>query len=161
MRFSISLLSLLLAAAMAAGCKEEGTIKVHSLKFVGTQAVDQGRLKNALATKESSWIPWGRKRYFDRSRFDLDLKRIQAFYADRGYPDARVTAFDVKLNEKQDEVDLTVTVSEGEPVRVAAIDFTGFDAIPPDHLEAMKQRLPLKVGEPRDRQLVVTTHEMA
>src|SRR5262245_59028616 len=161
MRFSSPLLSLLLVAAVAAGCKEEGTIKVHSLKFVGIKAVNEGRLENALATKESSWIPWGRKRYFDRSRFDADLKRIQAFYADRGFPDARVTGFDVKLNDKQDQVDISVTIAEGEPVRVAAIDFTGFDVIPPDHLDAMQKRLPLKVGDPRDRQLVVATHEMA
>ena len=75
-------------------------------------------------------MPWGKKAYFDRSRFDADLKRIQAFYADRGYPDARVTGFDVKLNDKQDAVDMTVTIAEGEPVTVAAIDFVGFDVIP-------------------------------
>jgi outer membrane protein assembly complex protein YaeT len=161
MRLCIFVLSLSLVAAMASGCKEEGTVKVHSLTFNGVTAVDEGRLKNALATKESSWIPWGRKRYFDRGRFDADLKRIQAFYADRGYPDARVTDFDVKLNDKQDQVDLTMTIVEGEPVRVTAIDFTGFDGIPPDHLDALKNRLPLNVGDPRDRQLVVSVHEMA
>src|SRR5258705_12766379 len=117
----------------SAACKEEGTIKVNSLKFNGVKAVDSGRLRDALATKQSSKIPWGKKAYFDRSRFDEDLKRIQAFYADRGYPDARVTGFDVKLNDKQDQVDVTLTISEGEPVTVAAIDFEGFDVIPPDH----------------------------
>ena len=101
------------------------------------------------------------KTYFDRSRFDADLQRIQAFYADRGYPDARVTGFDVKLNHKQDEVDVTVTIAEGEPVKVASIDFGGFDVIPPDHSTNMKRRVPLKVGQPRDRQLVVATHELA
>src|SRR5262245_11025744 len=145
MRFSISFLCLVLAAAVAAGCKEEGTITVRSLNFVGVESVNEGRLRNALATKVSSRIPWGRRRYFDRSRFDADLKRIQAFYADRGLPDARVTGFDVKLNDRQDQVNLTVTIVEGEPIRVAAIEFTGFDAIPADHLEAMKRRLPLRV----------------
>ena len=145
----------------AAGCKEEGTIKVRSLSFEGVTAVDEGRLKNALATRQSSKIPWSRKAYFDRSRFDADLKRMQAFYADRGYPDARVTGFDVKLNDKQDEVDLTVTIAEGEPVRVAALDFRGFEVIPADHLEEMKKKVPLKVGQPRDRQLVVATHDLA
>jgi outer membrane protein insertion porin family len=155
--------SLALAALVfaAAGCKEEGTIKVRSLTFKGVNSVDESRLKNALATRQSSKIPWGRNTYFDRSRFDADLKRIQAFYADRGYPDARVAGFDVKLNEKQDEVDLTVTIAEGEPIRVASLDFRGFEAIPPDHLEEMKQRVPLKVGEPRDRQMVVATHDLA
>ena len=152
----------LAALAMAtAGCKEDGTIKVHSLSFKGVNAVDEGRLKTALATHQSSKIPWGKKAYFDRSRFDADLKRIQAFYADRGYPDARVTGFDVKLNDKQDQVDLTVTVAEGEPITVASIDFTGFDVIPADHLATMKKQVPLKVGQPRDRQLVVSTHELA
>ena len=151
----------IVVAISAAACKEEGGIKVHKLTFKGVTAVDTGRLKGALATHESSWVPWGKKAYFDRSRFDADLKRIQAFYSDRGYPDARVTGFDVKLNDKQNEVDLTVTIAEGAPVRVAAVEFSGFDVIPPDHLDELKKRVPLKVGAPRDRQLVVSTHELA
>jgi outer membrane protein insertion porin family len=151
----------LLAVVFSAGCKEAGTIKVHRLSFKGVKAVDEGRLKSALATKQSSIIPWGRKYYFDRSRFEADLKRVLAFYADRGYPNARVTAFDVKLNDKQDEVDLTVTVAEGEPVTVAAINFEGFDVIPAAHLDQLKKSVPLKIGAPRDRQLVVAAHEMA
>src|SRR4029077_16959738 len=103
----------------------------------------------------------GKKNYFDRSRFDADLKRIQAFYADRGYPDARVTGFDIKLNDKQDAADVTVNISEGEPVKVAAVDFVGFDVIPPAHLDTLRQKAPLKIGQPRDRQLVVATHELA
>jgi outer membrane protein assembly complex protein YaeT len=150
-----------LLAAISSGCKEEGTITVHSLKFSGVKAVDESRLRGALATRQSSKIPWGKKAYFDRSRFDADLKRIQAFYADRGYPDARVTAFDVKLNDKQDAVDVTLTLDEGTPVTIAAIEFVGFDAIPPAHLKDLESRMPIAVGRPRDRQLVVTTHEMA
>jgi len=86
--------ALLFLAVATSACKEEGTIKVHSLTFNGVKAVDESRLKDALATKQSSKLPWGKKTYFDRSRFDVDLKRIQAFYSDRGYPDARVTDFD-------------------------------------------------------------------
>src|SRR5437899_1580384 len=157
-----SSVALLVALAVVAGaCKEEGTIKVHSIKFQGVKAVDVSRLKTALATRESSKLPWGKKNYFDRSRFDSDLKRVQAFYSDRGFPDARVTGFDVKLNDKQDAVDVTLTVVEGEPVKVEAVNFTGFDVIPPAHLADLKKNIPLKDGQPRDRQLVVATHEMA
>src|SRR4029079_15910528 len=105
----------------AVGCKEEGTIEVHSLTFKGTKAVDTSKLADALATRRSSKLPWGRKAYFDRSRFDADLQRIQAYYADRGYPDARVTGFDVKLNKKQDAVDVTLTIDEGQPVKGGAL----------------------------------------
>src|SRR6059036_2448660 len=160
MRRRIAFLLVLLPLA-AGACKEEGTIQVHKIAFKGVKAVDTSRLKNALATRESSWLPWGKKNYFDRSRFDADLKRIQAFYADRGYPDARVTGFDVKLNDKQDAADVIVKISEGEPVKVAAVDFVGFDVIPPAHLDTMEKQVPLKVGQPRDRLLVVATHELA
>jgi outer membrane protein assembly complex protein YaeT len=157
-RFMVTIVT---AAALASACKEEGTIKVHSLKFVGVKNVDEGKLANALATHASSKLPWGKKAYFDRSRFDADLKRIQAFYSDRGFPDARVTGFDVKLNDKQDQVDVTLTIAEGDPVKLVAIDFVGFDVIPPDHFTQLKNGIPLKIGAPRDRQLVVTTQEMA
>lgn len=155
------LLTVLAIAAVASGCKEEGTINVHSVKFAGVNAVDQSRLATALATHASSKLPWGKKAYFDRSRFDADLKRIQAFYSDRGYPDARVTGFDVKLNDKQDQVDITLTIAEGDPIKLVAIDFVGFDVIPPDHFDKLKAQVPLKIGAPRDRQLVMTTREMA
>ena len=142
-------------------CKEGGTIKVHSLKFIGVTAVDESRLRDALATHTSSILPWGKKSFFDRSRFDADRLRMQAFYADRGFPDARITGFDVRLNDTQDQVDLTVTIAEGDPVVVTAVDFVGFDGVPPAHLAVLEKLVPLKVGRPRDRQLVVTTHEMA
>ena len=103
----------------------------RSFEFSGVQAVEEARLRGALATRQSSRLPWGRKYYFDRGRFDADLKRIEAFYADRGYPDARVTGFDVQLNDEQDAVELTVSVAEGEPVLVTAVDFTGFEDVRP------------------------------
>jgi len=161
MRRSLSVSVLLVLAVAAAACKEEGIVSVHKLAFTGVKAVDETRLKSALATKENAFLPWGKKHFFDRARFDADRKRIEAFYNDRGYPDARVTAFDVKLNDKQDAVDITLTISEGEPVKVAAVNFTGFEPIPPAHLDDLEKRAPLKPGAPRDRALVVTTHEMA
>ena len=162
MRVSGFLCALIATATIVSACKEEeGTVKVHSLKFVGVKAVDEGRLKAALATRRSSKLPWGKKAYFDRSRFDADLKRIQAFYSDRGFPDAQVTGFDVRLNNTQDAVDITVTIAEGDPINLAQVDFVGFDVIPPEHLDRLKSQMPLHIGRPRDRQLVVTTHELA
>ncbi len=161
MRARVSLFLFVLLSVLCSACQEDGTIVVHSLTFTGVKSVNESQLRDALATKVSSRIPWAKKYFFDRSRFDADLKRLQAFYADRGYPDARVTAFDVKLNDKQDRVDLSVTIDEGKPVAVAAVTFVGFDGIPTAHFDDLKNKMPLKVGQPRDRQLVVATHELA
>lgn len=164
--FRTFVVGLLLAASVA--CKQDGTVTVHSLEFKGVQNVDPIRLRSALATRENTkvpvvgWqLPWSRKQYFDRGRFDADLRRIEAFYADRGFPDARVTAFDVKLNDKQDAVDVVLTIDEGEPVRVVAVDYRGFEAVPEAHLNDVRKASPLAVGEPRDRQEVIAAHEVA
>jgi len=146
---------------MAVACKEEGTILVRSITFKGVRAVDESVLRNALATRASSKLPWGAKRYFNRKAFDDDLKRIQAFYADRGYPNAKVSGFDVKLNPRQDGVEATITITEGEPVVVASLSFAGFDAVPERHLNSLKRNIPIKVKQPRDRQLMLSAREMA
>jgi outer membrane protein insertion porin family len=151
---------LLSAAFSAAACNEQDTIKVRRISFNGVKAVDKSQLQKALATQPSSILPWGKQNYFDRAKFETDLARIQTFYANRGYPDARITSFDVKLNSKQDAADVTLTVSEGEPIRIASVRFTGFEAVPADHLLTVRNRMPLKVGQARDRQQVVATQEL-
>src|SRR5687767_3504168 len=149
----------LLASLSAAACREEGDIQITGLDFNGVEQVDKGALANALQTKKGSWIPWGRKRYFDRRAFEADLQRIQAFYRDRGFPDARVTSFDVKLNDRQDEVDLTIAISEGEPVLVQDIRLEGFEVLPENERGNLRKLLPLQPERPFDRQLAVASRE--
>ncbi len=151
----------MLAALFATGCKEEGTITVRSIDFVGVQAVDVSRLKTALATRESARLPWGRKYAFDRSRLDEDIKRLEAFYADRGFPSAHVTDVQVTPNEAQDAVSVTITVVEGAPIPVSALELAGFDMLDADRIASIRERLPIHQGEPWDRQKVVAARDLA
>lgn len=151
-----------LAFALAGvACKEEGGVKVSSFSFTGTKAVTSGQLKSVLATTASSKLPWGAKHYFSREQFEADLKRIVAFYKDRGYPGARVTSFDVKLNDAQTSVHITITIAEGEPVRVEAVTLGGFEPLPPQHRASLESLLPLKTGQPLDRALLQASREAA
>src|SRR4029079_11660638 len=88
-------------------------------------------------------------------------KRIVAFYKDRGYPDARVTTFDAKLNDAQTSVSITVTIDEGQPVVVERLVFDGFEPLPEQHRNALKNELPLKLGQPLDRALLQASREAA
>ena len=153
------LLLVLVGVTCVAGCREEGDIQISGLHFNGVEQVDKGALTSALQTKQGSWIPWSRKRYFDRRAFEADLKRIEAFYRDRGFPDARVRSFDVRLNEAQDKVDVTVDIVEGEPIRVDAIEIRGFDVLPADRQGELRDTLPLQPGRPLDRQLTTASRE--
>src|SRR5262245_20435447 len=152
---------LLVAALAVAGCQEPGTITVRSIDVVGVQAIDTSRLKSALATRESAKLPWGRKYRFDKSRLDEDLKRIEAFYADRGYPSAHVTNVQVVPNDAKNAVSVTVTVAEGTPVLVSNLELTGFDVLPGASIETIRQRLPIQPGQPWDRQQVIAARDLA
>lgn len=145
----------------ALACHEEGDIRVADLKFEGVTAVDASRLRSVLATRKSSRLPWGQKRYFNRQEFEQDLQRVVAFYVDRGYPDAKIGSVDVRFNDKRDQVNVTIVVVEGEPIRVADIRFVGFEAVPDDHFEAMRARVPIQPGAPRDRDHINVTREVA
>jgi outer membrane protein insertion porin family len=144
-----------------AGCREEGDIQISSLTFNGVEQADKDALASALQTKQGSWIPWSRKRYFDRRAFEADLKRIEAFYRDRGFPDARVQSFDIQLNDTQDKVDVTVNIVEGDPIVVESIALRGFDVIPADRQQTLQESLPLQPERPLDRQLAVASRERA
>jgi outer membrane protein insertion porin family/translocation and assembly module TamA len=145
----------------AAGCKEGSGVRVKSLKFEGLQAVTAKQLKAVLATAASSRLPWGEKRYFSREEFEADIKRITAFYRDRGFPDARVASFDAKLSPDQSAVDITVRIDEGEPVRAERIEFIGFEPLRARARQGLEARLPLKSGQPLDRALLQASRETA
>ncbi|MEO6238296.1 MAG: BamA/TamA family outer membrane protein [Vicinamibacterales bacterium] len=153
---------LLCVLASLAGCIEgKGAVRVTALKFNGIKAVKTGQLKSVLATSASSKLPWGAKRFFKRDQFEADLKRITAFYKDRGYPDAKVTSFDVKLNGAQDAVDVTVTIDEGQPVVVELVEYVGFDSLDPTRVADLRARGALHGGSALDRALAQALRETA
>src|SRR5262245_12881222 len=121
-----------------------------SLAFEGVQAFNQSELTRVLATRQSGWLPWSPKFYFDKREFEDDLKRIVAFYSDRGFPDARVEGVDITFNEKKDGVALRIRVHEGDPVIVENVRFEGFQDLPP-RAQARLLAVPLKAGGRRDR----------
>jgi outer membrane protein assembly complex protein YaeT len=153
--------ALVLALVGAGGCREEGGVRVRSMEFTGLNAVDSGQLLAVLHTNPSAWLPWGEQRFFSREQFEADLKRIVAFYADRGYPDAQVRSFQVELTRDQEAVDITIDISEGEPIVAERIELVGFDELPPPAFRVLETRMPLAAGAPMDRALLQASREAA
>ncbi len=149
-----------LVVLTSAACRETGDVQVSSINFSGAQAIKAEELKAIIATRENGFLPWSRKRFFDRQEIDLDVKRIEAYYADRGYPAAKVVGLDAKLNANKDRVDITVEIAEGEPVIVENVSFEGLDGIPADHLQRLPGQLPIKSGNIRDQKLILTSHDI-
>jgi len=151
---------LLVLGGCASACKETGTVQVSTITFTGNQGIDAQSLKAVIATRESGMLPWSKKHFFDRTEFDRDVKRIEAYYADHGYPNAKVVGIDVQLNDAKDKVAVKVNINEGQPVIVENVSFEGLDGIPSAHLVRLKAQLPFTAGQPRNQTLIVAGHDM-
>ncbi len=136
-------------------------VEVGSVKFVGVSAVSTGALKGALATQAGSRLPWGENRYFDEEEFAADLRRVHAFYADNGYPRARVVDHELNYNDDRSKVDVVIHVEEGPPVRIGAISFFGFEALPANEFTALQRGLPIQVGQVRRQADLVAARDQA
>ena len=134
-------------------------LEVADLEIEGVRAVDESELRAALQTRPSSWWPWGDKGYFNRETSEADVKRIEEFYRERGYPNARVVDSDVQ--RRDGEVAVRIVVEEGTPLRVASLEFTGFEAIAPSRLGAIRELAPLKPGDPLATEALRQTAQMA
>jgi outer membrane protein assembly complex protein YaeT len=133
---------------------------VESLRLIGVEAIDEGDLKAILQTKVTPWWPLASRRLFDRQEFDLDLKRLVAYYRDHGFPRARVLSSDIAPREDGRSVELTITIEEGPPLLVREIAIVGLDPLPADEIEALRGRLPVTLGEPVVHQEVLAAGEM-
>ena len=136
-------------------------IKVTKLRIEGTKALTPGQITAVLGTRVSSRFFWGRKRYFDRRTFDDDVKRVVRIYQDHGYRNARVTAVNAALSEKQDAVALSITVDEGAPRLVAQLDFVGFEVLDADDLAKLRKNIALEPGTVLDHASIGAAHGMA
>jgi outer membrane protein insertion porin family/translocation and assembly module TamA len=145
---------------LAAACKEGEPLLVEGLEFRGVEHVNEASLRAVLATQAGSWIPFSRKPPFDREEFASDLKRVRAFYADRGFPDARVTHVDVDLDSSKKKVRIRVVVSEGDPVRLGAVRLTGVEGVPERRRRALNRLIGLQPGDLRDRERIASARDV-
>lgn len=124
--------------------------EVDDLDIEGTKALKESAIKDKILTGESSWLPWwvpvfGRTEWFDESAWQADLRRITRFYEANGYYQARILDEQVTPT-KPGHVKLLVKVKEGEPARLASLDWVGLEKLPAEHQDAAKSKLKLREG---------------
>jgi len=103
------------------------TVRVSDLKFIGTGEVSSGKLEDVIQTSDPSWyhflLFWNKAKPYDKEVFLSDLLRIEKFYHQEGYLQARVTNYEEIYNEAGDKVDLKVYIDEGKPTIVDTVRF--------------------------------------
>jgi translocation and assembly module TamA len=141
---------------------------VDSVEIEGVRSVDRGALESKLATQAAGALaglfPWQEKPRLDEEALEVDRLRIEAFYRERGYYDARVEPAEVStvrveepasgddmregsatIPQGERKVKVVFRVDEGRPVRIATVEVLGLDAAP----EAKERvgELPIRAGQ--------------
>jgi outer membrane protein insertion porin family len=149
------LVAVFAAAPLAA--QQEPQRVVRGLSFEGNHAIDDYTLSTAIATTNSStfatspflrWLGLGEKRVFSELEFRRDVLRLLLLYRQTGYMNAVI---DTLVRREGRDVYLKFRIYEGDPVRLAALEVQGLDAIL--DVRRLKRDLPLQVGDPFDRAL--------
>ena len=145
---TLALIGLLLCTS----CAHEASLGrkwVHDVTITGNNSFPSGTILDRIATRPTSHWPFAGKRWFDEEALDVDLERVQAFYAAHGYFDARVVRHDVK-DRPDGSVDVLLQVDEGQPTRIEEIELGGMVDLPMARGGAKLLRLQLHAGDVLD-----------
>ncbi|HEX7670554.1 MAG TPA: BamA/TamA family outer membrane protein, partial [Polyangiaceae bacterium] len=113
----------------------KGRSAVDAVEFSGNPSIDSDDIAKKLATAESprflGLFPGIIYDYnvFDRFVLDRDLQRVERYYRERGYYQARARAgrvFFVSPNK----VKVEILIAEGHPTRVERVDLHGLGELP-------------------------------
>ncbi|MFN2382833.1 MAG: outer membrane protein assembly factor BamA [Gemmatimonadota bacterium] len=127
--------------------------QIDKLRIEGNSALSSSLIENSIYTTENGFFPWSDRHYLDEAEFLNDLQRIHVLYQRYGYFDAVLASYAVR-ETSPDEVEVVLTIFEGEPTQVDSLDILGLEASEgrgPTHGEPtaadLLDRMPMKEGE--------------
>ena len=78
-------------------------VRVEDLQFKGNKKMSSGKLEKAIQTQANPWyrlfLFWMDSKIFNEQKFLNDLLRVEKFYEQEGFLEARVTDYQINYNE--------------------------------------------------------------
>jgi outer membrane protein insertion porin family/translocation and assembly module TamA len=142
----IAALPLATSAAVAVrGSEAPPARTVREISWEGVDALVPKDLEGVILTTKASRLPWKERRPFEDDVLEGDTHRLVSHYRQNGYYETTVEARAEETGPKA--VRVVFEVREGEPVRLAAFDFSLLD-VPEGTTEvSLQDGLSLEVGE--------------
>ena len=104
-------------------------ISIESIQFIGNTTFDADDLKDIMRTKEKDWLSWiTGSGELDMEKLNQDVIAISAYYQDNGFINVKVS--DPAVVFKEEEIDITIKISEGDRYHLGQVDIQG-DLIKP------------------------------
>jgi outer membrane protein insertion porin family len=111
---------------------EEGRVaRVREIRFVGNTAFEDELLRKQSLFYGNVWtnLILGKNK-FSQEKLDEDLENWRSFYLDRGYLEFQILSNDVSIGPNNEDIILTIALSEGDNYRVGRIAVDGTEMIP-------------------------------
>ncbi len=126
---------------------DEGRVyHVHEVRFEGNRGLSDGDLRDHMATRPPSWIPW-RSGVLVDDMFDDDLKRLWYLYRKRGFESAEIVDARPEFDRERGRIDLTIVVEEGARTIVRKVEHAG---LPPASARLPPPSFSVVAGKPLD-----------
>ncbi len=111
--------------------KENRKFVIRKIIIEGNRAISAKRLKRQMKNKEKSLFRSGK---FDEEKWEKDKEAILSYYANHGYPEARIDSSAVEFRD--DGIYLYIRVNEGKRYVFGNISFEGNTVYSTDFLRA-------------------------
>ena len=138
--------------------KEGNRAKIRQINIVGNKTFKAKDILETLTLKTPTWTSWYKQddRY-SRESLQGDLEKIQTYYQDRGYANARVDSVQVAISPEKSDVFITANITEGVVYKISSVKLAGNMVVP----EAQLQRLVLvKPGQTYSQKTISSTQEL-
>ncbi|HET9820357.1 MAG TPA: outer membrane protein assembly factor BamA [Burkholderiaceae bacterium] len=112
---------------------EGESAKIREIRIVGNKVFSESTLLDLMDQTTSGWLTWYTKTdRYSRTKLNADLEALRAHYTNRGYLEFDIESTQVTISPDKQDIDITITVREGQPYTVTAVrlegDFLGKDA---------------------------------
>ena len=96
---------------------------VKEIRFVGTHAFSNGRLKDVIKISESNWLSFLQSTdIYDPDRVEADRDLLRRFYLKNGYADVRIVSAIGEYDPAKKGFIVTFNIDEGSQYRVGTVD---------------------------------------
>jgi len=132
-------LALLVGTLVLAACGHKRTTlksvagaeaRVGRIHIEGNESIDDKAIEENMNLQETRWFPLPKREWYLPGLIPLDRKRIEEYYALRGFHDAQVTSIEPKFRRKDEVVDIEIEIDESAPTLVREVRFDWPDGVP-------------------------------
>jgi len=129
---------------------------INSLKINGLSFFEEEELLDLFEIGEPDFFIlnyFTKKDQFSKLEFDSGIEKIKSKYLNEGFLDVAIAASDTKYNKKQNNIDIVISIDEGEVYKLKSIIFNeDLSLAEKNHLESFFE---IRSNDPFKRNLIV------